>query len=210
PPGGGAPRRGRGRRARSRRAPRGLPPRGARVHRVQEDAGGSAPKERSRRRDHRRRDRRRRPAVGGRRRVSENPRHKADELRERGLELLGKGRFAEALALYDESLREARQVGDPAFVDWIFACRAAAAAEEGASDSDLLELKKILLRTTDHQTAFRASYTGARIYELHHDFKRASFYSRLARQHAEALGDPRLLSAARNQLGTLLTADSRF
>src|SRR5262249_48043441 len=83
-------------------------------------------------------------------------------------------------------------------------------AEEGASDSDLLELKKILLRTTDHQTAFRASYTGARIYELHHDFKRASFYSRLARQHAEALGDPRLLPAARNQLRPLLTADSRF
>ena len=137
-------------------------------------------------------------------------RARADEFREKALALLEKGVFAEALAAYDEALREANETGDAAFQDWMFACRAAAAAETGARDEDLLELKKILLRTTDHQTAFRAAYTGARIYELRRDFKKASFYSRLARQHADTLCDGRLLSAARNQLGALLTADSRF
>jgi len=137
-------------------------------------------------------------------------RARAEECRENGLALLEKGEFAEALAAYDESLREARATADPALVDWIFACRAAAAAETGACDEDLLELKKILLRTTDHQTAFRSAYTGARIYELRRDHKKAVFYARLAREHAERIGDARLVSASRNQLGTLLTADSRF
>ena len=137
-------------------------------------------------------------------------RARAEERRAQGIALLEKGAFPEALAAYDGALRDARETGDPAFVDFMFACRAAAAAETHASDEDLLELKKILLRTTDGQTAFRCAYTGARIYELRRDFRRASFYSRLARQHAERLGDVRLLSAARNQLGSLLTADSRF
>jgi tetratricopeptide (TPR) repeat protein len=137
-------------------------------------------------------------------------RARAEELRGKALALLEKGVFGEALAAYDDALREARATADLAFVDWMFACRAAAAAETGACDEDLLELKKILLRTTDQQTAFRAAYTGARIYELRRDFRKASFYARLARQHAEALGDAHLLAAARNQLGSLLTADSRF
>src|SRR5450756_1498731 len=53
-----------------------------------------------------------------------------------------------------------------AFADWMFVCRAAAAAELGPADKELVELKRILLRTRDEQTAFRAAYSAAWVYEL--------------------------------------------
>ena len=137
-------------------------------------------------------------------------RRTAEEAREEALRLLDQGSFAEALARYDAALGAARQAEDPEFVDWIYVGRAAAVAELGPADAELVELKRILLRSHDSQTAFRASYTGARIYELRRDYKKALFYNRIARQHAESLGSPALLGHASNQHGNLLTADSAF
>ena len=137
-------------------------------------------------------------------------RSQSEALRSEALEHLEKGQFAESLARYDAALESAEQTGDASFVDWIFACRAAAAAEAGPAEGELLELKKILLRGREGQTAFRAAYTAARIYELKRDFRKAAFYARLARQHAAEIGDPVLLAGAESVQGTLLTVDSRF
>lgn len=137
-------------------------------------------------------------------------RSRSEELRSEAVGFLEKGEFATSLALYDESLGTARRTGDASFVDWIYSCRAAAAAEAGPAEGELVELKRILLRGRESQTAFRAAYTAARIYELKRDFRKAAFYARLARQHAADIGDPLLLAGAESTQGTLLAVDSRF
>ncbi len=137
-------------------------------------------------------------------------RSQSEALRSEAVAYLEKGEFAASLARYDESLESALETADAAFVDWIFACRAAAAAEAGPAESELIELKKILLRCRESQTAFRAAYNAARIYELKRDFRKAAFYARLARQHAAEIGDPLLLAGAESTQGTLLVVDSRF
>jgi tetratricopeptide (TPR) repeat protein len=137
-------------------------------------------------------------------------RERAEQLRGEALRLLEKGDFHASLALYDEALSSALGSGDPAFVDWIYSCRAAAAAEAGPADEELVELKRILLRSSDPQTSFRAAYSEARIYELKRDVRKALFYSRIAGEKAAALGDPFLLACAESARGVLLVADSRF
>lgn len=137
-------------------------------------------------------------------------RSRSEGLRSEAATFLEKGDFAASLARYDDALEAARETGDESFVDWIFSCRAAAAAESGPAESELLELKRILLRGRDGQTAFRAAYTSARIYELKRDFRKAAFYARLARQHAAEIGDPLLLAGAESTQGTVLAVDSRF
>lgn len=137
-------------------------------------------------------------------------RSRSERLRSEAVGFLEKGDFAASLALYDEALDDARQTGDASFVDWIYSCRAAAAAEKGPAEGELVELKRILLRGRGDQTAFRAAYTAARIYELKRDYRKAAFYARLARQHAAEIGDPLLLAGAESTQGTLLAVDSRF
>ncbi len=139
-----------------------------------------------------------------------SPRESAERLRAEAIGLLETGDYRGSLGLYDRSLEFARASEDPSFVDWIYACRAAAASEAGPAEAELVELKKILLRSKDPRTAFRAAYTGARIYELRRDFRKAIFYSRIACEKAGALGDPFLFAAAENMRGSLLVVDSRF
>lgn len=134
----------------------------------------------------------------------------AEAARERAFAALTSGNVDASLAAYDESLSLSRRTGDDAFVDWIYACRAAAAAESGPASDELVELKRILLRGRDARTAFRAAYTAARIYELRRDYRKALFYNRIACQHADELGDGLLAVGCANQSGTLLVVDSRF
>ena len=56
-------------------------------------------------------------------------RNKAEALRSEAVGHLEKGQFAASLERYDAALGSARETNDDSFVDWIFACRAAAAAE---------------------------------------------------------------------------------
>ena len=137
-------------------------------------------------------------------------RSRSEALRSDAVALLEKGEFAASLGLYDQALDAARGTGSETFADWIYACRAAAAAEAGPAESELLELKRILLRGRDAQTSFRAAYTAARIYELRRDYRKAGFYARLAGDHAAAVGDPLLLAGAQSTLGTIHAVDSRF
>jgi len=124
--------------------------------------------------------------------------------------LLEKGDFPAALSTFDVALEAARETGDPAFRDWIYVCRAAAAVEAGPADDVLVELKRVLLRSASPATAVRAAHASARVYELRRDFEKALFYNRIAHRHAETLGDEVILAHCDNQSGMLLTVDSRF
>lgn len=134
----------------------------------------------------------------------------AEAVRHEALVLLEKGEFPAALSAYDRALEAARAANDPAFEDWIYVCRAAAAVEAGPADDVLVELKRVLLRSGSPATAVRAAHAAARFYELRRDFEKALFYNRIARRHAESLGDEAILAHCDNQSGMLLTVDSRF
>jgi len=134
----------------------------------------------------------------------------AEAARHEALALLEKGEFSPALAAYDRALEAANATNDPAFVDWMFVCRAAAAAELGPADKELVELKCVLLRTLDPGTSFRAAYTAARIYEIRRNYARAASYNARARSLVARLSDPLLTGAAEHQAGSILAADSRF
>ena len=134
----------------------------------------------------------------------------AEAARSEALALLEKGEFSPALAAYDRALEAANATNDPAFADWMFVCRAAAAAELGPADKELVELKCVLLRTLDPGTSFRAAYTAARIYEIRRNYARAASYNARARSLVARLSDPLLTGAAENQAGSILAADSRF
>jgi tetratricopeptide (TPR) repeat protein len=134
----------------------------------------------------------------------------AEASRRDALAHLEKGEFAAALVCYDAALASARETDEPAFVDWIYVCRAAAAAETGPASDELVELKRILLRTREPQTAFRAAYSSAAIYRLRKERSKVFFYANLARRHAEEIGDPRLIGACLNEVGNALAADCRF
>jgi Tfp pilus assembly protein PilF len=142
--------------------------------------------------------------------MAETARASAEASRRDALAHLERGEFASALASYDAALASARETADPAFVDWIYVCRAAAAAETGPASDELVELKRILLRTRDPQTAFRAAYSSAAIYRLRKERGKVFFYANLARRHADAIGDLRLIGACLNEVGNALAADSRF
>ena len=134
----------------------------------------------------------------------------AEAARHEALALLETGGFSAALAAYDRALETANATNDPAFVDWMFVCRAAAAAELGPADQELVELKCVLLRSLDPGTSFRAAYTAARIYEIRRNYPRAASYNARARSLVARLSDPLLTGAAEHQAGSILTADSRF
>jgi tetratricopeptide (TPR) repeat protein len=142
--------------------------------------------------------------------MTEALRAAAEASRRNALAHLERGEFAAALACYDAALASAREAADPAFVDWIYVCRAAAAAELGPADKELVELKCVLLRTLDPGTSFRAAYTAARIYEIRRNYARAASYNARARSLVARLSDPLLAGAAENQAGSILAADSRF
>ncbi len=142
--------------------------------------------------------------------MAETARVAAEDARRAALVHLEKGEFAGALALYDEALALARETDDPAFVDWMYVCRAAAASELGPAEEELVELKRILLRSRDGQTAFRAAYYSAAIYRFRRERTKVFFYANVARRHAESLGDLRLVGACLNETGNALAADSRF
>ncbi|MDL1948395.1 hypothetical protein FBQ97_01090 [Acidobacteria bacterium ACD] len=142
--------------------------------------------------------------------LRDQARREAEAARERAFAALTSGDLDTSLVAYDESLSCARRTGDDAFVDWIYACRAAAVAEASPAGDELVELKRILLRGRDAQTAFRAAYTAARVYELRRDYRKALFYNRIARQHADELEDGLLAVGCANQGATLLVVDSRF
>jgi len=142
--------------------------------------------------------------------MTEALRAAAEAARHEALVLLEKGEFSPALAAYDRALEAAREANDQALEDWMFVCRAAAAAELSPADKELVELKRVLLRTLDPGTSFRAAYTAARIYEIRRNYPRAASYNARARSLVAGLSDPLLAGAAENQAGSILAADSRF
>ncbi|HEV8582644.1 MAG TPA: tetratricopeptide repeat protein [Thermoanaerobaculia bacterium] len=131
-----------------------------------------------------------------------------EDLNRRGYEAAETGRLEEALGIFDELLAWARQRGTSELVDLAFCNRAAVAVVLGRGETELLLLRRILLKGEDPINCRLAAYNLARHYELTKNYKKATFYARIACERAERLGRMDWVASSRNLIGNVLLAES--
>lgn len=137
------------------------------------------------------------------------PIERYESARLRGVEATTSGDLPRALACFAEALEAARETGDGERVDHAFCNWAEPAIELGQMDEPLRQLRLLLLRSTDTENRYRASYHVARAHELKKEYKKALFYARAAKGCADDLARAEWQAASHNQLGNLLLAESR-
>lgn len=132
-------------------------------------------------------------------------------LRERGLESLNHGDMQLALALFEGALERARAAGDEMLVDRAFCNLAAIEIELGRIAEDkLTRLREILMRNTDMENCWLASYNLAHAHEIRKGLKKALFYARISLDRAVVMGRRDRIASSRNSLGNILIAESYF
>ncbi len=93
--------------------------------------------------------------------------------------------------------------GDAVLWDRGFCNACALTIESGSPVEGLAELREIVLRTTDLENGFLASYNAARAYDLRGDQNRALFYVNIAKDRCGRLGRREWMAWAHNQAGNL-------
>lgn len=144
--------------------------------------------------------------------ASERPapaRQAFEALRRKAVEAADQGRFQDAYDLLGEALEQARSLGDPDLVDRAVCGRAAAALELGG-ESQVGQLREILVRNSDEENCFLAAYTISRAYDLEREYRKALFYARIGRDYAQRLARQDWLGSSHNLIANLLLATSFF
>ena len=132
-----------------------------------------------------------------------------ETLRERGRDLVARGSYREAAAVYLRAAEVATEAGDADLADEALCGWGAAETELGNAAEVMPELRRILLGSTVDQNCCLAAYTLARAHELEGQIRKALFYARLFRDRAEYVERPGLTGLAQNLLGNLLVAEGR-
>lgn len=118
----------------------------------------------------------------------------------------------EAIQHFSECVQIAAERNDQPLQDRAFCNLVSVQLEmELAVDNDALrELRQVLMRSTDPNTACLAAYNIARIYELAKKIQRALFYANLAFEHSQKPDAASWEAACLNLLGNLELADSQW
>lgn len=133
-----------------------------------------------------------------------------EELDRRAFEAFHDGRLPEAESLCLQAIEAARAGDDAELIDRAKCNWASVVMANGRWREPLAELRRISMATASLEIGFLATYNIARAYELGKETKKGFFYARIARDRAEALGDPMKRYAARHQIANFQTADSLF
>lgn len=132
------------------------------------------------------------------------------ELRDRSQLLAEQGRLEDALAALERALGVAQEIGDETLVATARCNVAGIAILLGRIDEHVGDLRSILMRGFDAETSYRAAYHLAHAYELQKEFKKSLFYSKIARDRAQAAGDELFVARSLNQIGNGLVGESHF
>lgn len=132
-----------------------------------------------------------------------------ETLRDRGRELVAKGSYREAAAVYRQAVEVATAAGEADLADEALCGWGAAEIELGNGVGVMPELRRILLGSALDHNCWLASYTLARAHELEGQVKKALFYARLSLNHSGYVDRPGLTAGSRNLLGNLLLAEGR-
>ena len=132
-----------------------------------------------------------------------------ETLRDRGRELVAKGSYREAAAVYRQAVEVATATGEADLADEALCGWGAAETELGNGAKVMPELRRILLGSAVDHNCWLASYTLARAHELEGQVRKALFYARLSLHHSGYADRPGLTAGSRNLLGNLLVAEGR-
>lgn len=132
-----------------------------------------------------------------------------ETLRDRGRDLVAKGSYREAAAVYLRAVEVASAAGETDRADEALCGWGAAETELGNGAEVMPELRRILLGSVVDHNCCLAAYTLARAHELEGQIKKALFYARLFRDRAEYVEREGLTGLAQNLLGNLLTAEGQ-
>jgi tetratricopeptide (TPR) repeat protein len=119
-------------------------------------------------------------------------------------------RLERSLHLFEAAESEAKRLGDRGLVDRAFCNRCVVLLELERLDSEVGELKHVLMRSRDPFTSWMAAYYTAQVYKAEGNVARALAYVRRASELADACGETRAVAASANEHGTLALVDSRF
>jgi len=132
-----------------------------------------------------------------------------ETLRDRGRELVAKGSYREAGAVYRQAAQVATAASEGDLADEALCGWGAAETELGNGVEVMPELRRILLGSAVDHNCCLAAYTLARAHELAGQIKKALFYARLFRDRAEFVERDGLRGMAQNLLGNLLVAEGK-
>ena len=138
----------------------------------------------------------------------ERPGSAFEEIRRRGQEAIDAGRLEEAVGILQSAVDLAVQQGDARLIDLTRCNRAAALVELGRGESEVPQLREILVHNGDPVSCRIASYTIARHYEITKNYKKALFYARISLDRSRLLGRPDWLASSHNLIGNNLLAES--
>lgn len=138
---------------------------------------------------------------------AENGGAEFEDLKRQGLHAIEAGRLDEAAWVFDQALRWAQE-NDPDLLDLAICNRAAVSIELRQGDAELPRLREILLRNPDTLCCRVAAYNIARHYELTKNYKKATFYARIARDRSALLERRDWLASSHNLIGNTLLAES--
>ena len=129
-----------------------------------------------------------------------------ETLRDRGRDLVAKGSYREAAAVYRQAAQVAAAAGEADLADEALCGWGAAETELGNGVEVMPELRQILLSSPVDHNCCLAAYTLARALERDGQVKKALFYARLFRDRAAYVPRDGLVGIAHNLLGNLLVA----
>ena len=132
-----------------------------------------------------------------------------ETLRDRGRDLLAKGSYREAAAVYRQAARLAIAASEGDLADAALCGWGAAETELGNGAKVMPELRRILLGSEVDDNCWLASYTLARAHELEGQIRKALFYARLSHHHSAHADRPGVTGLSHNLLGNLLVAEGR-
>ena len=132
-----------------------------------------------------------------------------ESLRDRGRELLAKGAYREASAVYRQAAQVATAANEGDLTDGALCGWGAAETELGNGVEVMPELRRILLGSEVDDNCWLASYTLARAHELEGQIRKALFYARLSHHHSVHAQRSGVTGLSHNLLGNLLVADGR-
>lgn len=133
-----------------------------------------------------------------------------ETLRDRGRQLVTRGAYREASAVYRAAVDVATAAGEVDLADEALCGWGAAETELGNGAKVMPQLRRILLDSMVDHNRCLAAYTIARAHELQGATRKALFYAQLSRQysvHVPQRSD--LTGISHNLLGNLLVAEGR-
>ncbi len=131
-------------------------------------------------------------------------------LKAQAQDLLRSGQLPEAVRLLEQAVDVARFLGDSELLDRAVLNRIGFSIELGTTQQDLVDLGKILLRSTNPEISFLAAYNLSWAYKARQETTRAVSYATRALECAHGLGRADWIASAHNQKGISLLAGSYF